>query len=146
MVSAVALALVAPASELTVDEIRRYSRHLIIPDVGMDGQKRLKNAKVLVVGAGGVGGSVSTAGRGAGGSGAGTGAGGGASTTGFGTAGVGAGRFSTTFGAGGFGAGATCSTRGFGGGLGAGFSSATGRTGAPTSSTAARRTRFLNTS
>jgi sulfur-carrier protein adenylyltransferase/sulfurtransferase len=47
--------LVAPASELTVDEIRRYSRHLIIPDVGMDGQKRLKNAKVLVVGAGGMG-------------------------------------------------------------------------------------------
>src|SRR5918911_5595183 len=47
--------LVAPASELTVDEIRRYSRHLIIPDVGMDGQKRLKNAKVLVVGAGGLG-------------------------------------------------------------------------------------------
>jgi molybdopterin/thiamine biosynthesis adenylyltransferase/rhodanese-related sulfurtransferase len=47
--------LVAPAPELTVDEIRRYSRHLIIPDVGMDGQKRLKNAKVLVVGAGGLG-------------------------------------------------------------------------------------------
>ena len=39
--------LVEPAAELTVDEIRRYSRHLIIPDVGMDGQKRLKNAKVL---------------------------------------------------------------------------------------------------
>ena len=34
---------------------RRYSRHLIIPDVGMDGQKRLKNAKVLAVGAGGLG-------------------------------------------------------------------------------------------
>jgi molybdopterin/thiamine biosynthesis adenylyltransferase/rhodanese-related sulfurtransferase len=47
--------LVEPAAELTVDEIRRYSRHLIIPDVGMDGQKRLKNAKVLVVGAGGRG-------------------------------------------------------------------------------------------
>src|ERR1700742_3890567 len=47
--------LVEPAAELTVDEIRRYSRHLIIPDVGMDGQKRLKNAKVLVVGAGGLG-------------------------------------------------------------------------------------------
>ncbi|MDD6791444.1 MAG: adenylyltransferase/sulfurtransferase MoeZ, partial [Thermobifida fusca] len=44
-----------PASELTVDEVRRYSRHLIIPDVGMDGQKRLKNAKVLCVGAGGLG-------------------------------------------------------------------------------------------
>ncbi|MGW5878508.1 adenylyltransferase/sulfurtransferase MoeZ [Nocardiopsis terrae] len=47
--------LVEPAAELTVDEVRRYSRHLIIPDVGMDGQKRLKNAKVLVVGAGGLG-------------------------------------------------------------------------------------------
>jgi adenylyltransferase/sulfurtransferase len=46
---------VEPASELTVDEVRRYSRHLIIPDVGMTGQKRLKNAKVLVVGAGGLG-------------------------------------------------------------------------------------------
>src|SRR3954451_7599549 len=47
--------LVEPAAELTIDEIRRYSRHLIIPDVGMDGQKRLKNAKVLAVGAGGLG-------------------------------------------------------------------------------------------
>ena len=47
--------LVQPAVELTVDEVRRYSRHLIIPDVGMSGQKRLKNAKVLVIGAGGLG-------------------------------------------------------------------------------------------
>jgi adenylyltransferase/sulfurtransferase len=47
--------LVSPADELSVDEVRRYSRHLIIPDVGMTGQKRLKNAKVLVVGAGGLG-------------------------------------------------------------------------------------------
>jgi adenylyltransferase/sulfurtransferase len=47
--------LVEPADELTIDEVRRYSRHLIIPDVGMTGQKRLKNAKVLVVGAGGLG-------------------------------------------------------------------------------------------
>ncbi|SHF82640.1 adenylyltransferase and sulfurtransferase [Jatrophihabitans endophyticus] len=47
--------LVEPADELTVDEVRRYSRHLIIPDVAMDGQKRLKNAKVLCVGAGGLG-------------------------------------------------------------------------------------------
>ena len=47
--------LVSPAAELTVDEVRRYSRHLIIPDIGMSGQKRLKNAKVLVVGAGGLG-------------------------------------------------------------------------------------------
>jgi molybdopterin-synthase adenylyltransferase len=48
-------ALVEPADELTIDEVRRYSRHLIIPDVGMSGQKRLKNAKVLVIGAGGLG-------------------------------------------------------------------------------------------
>jgi adenylyltransferase/sulfurtransferase len=47
--------LVAPAAELTREEVARYSRHLIIPDVGVDGQKRLKNAKVLVVGAGGLG-------------------------------------------------------------------------------------------
>ena len=47
--------LVEPAEELSVEEIARYSRHLIIPDVGMAGQKRLKNAKVLVVGAGGLG-------------------------------------------------------------------------------------------
>ncbi|MGC7099020.1 adenylyltransferase/sulfurtransferase MoeZ [Amycolatopsis lurida] len=47
--------LVEPAAELTKDEVARYSRHLIIPDVGMDGQKRLKNAKVLVIGAGGLG-------------------------------------------------------------------------------------------
>jgi len=46
---------VEPADELTIDEVRRYSRHLIIPDVGMVGQKRLKNAKVLVIGAGGLG-------------------------------------------------------------------------------------------
>ena len=47
--------LVTPADELTVDEVRRYSRHLIIPDVGMTGQKRLKNARVLCGGAGGLG-------------------------------------------------------------------------------------------
>lgn len=47
--------LVAPAKELTRDEVARYSRHLIIPDLGVDGQKRLKNARVLVIGAGGLG-------------------------------------------------------------------------------------------
>ena len=47
--------LVEPAESLSVDEVRRYSRHLIIPDVGVTGQKRLKNAKVLCVGAGGLG-------------------------------------------------------------------------------------------
>jgi sulfur-carrier protein adenylyltransferase/sulfurtransferase len=48
-------ALVEPAETLTTDEVRRYSRHLIIPDVAMAGQKRLKNSKVLCVGAGGLG-------------------------------------------------------------------------------------------
>jgi molybdopterin/thiamine biosynthesis adenylyltransferase/rhodanese-related sulfurtransferase len=47
--------LVEPADALSIDEVRRYSRHLIIPDVGMSGQKRLKNSKVLVIGAGGLG-------------------------------------------------------------------------------------------
>lgn len=47
--------LVEPAGELTREEVARYSRHLIIPDLGLDGQKRLKNAKVLVIGAGGLG-------------------------------------------------------------------------------------------
>jgi adenylyltransferase/sulfurtransferase len=46
---------VEPADELSIDEVRRYSRHLIIPDVGMAGQRRLKNSKVLVIGAGGLG-------------------------------------------------------------------------------------------
>ena len=47
--------LVPPAPFLTREEVARYSRHLIIPDVGVTGQKRLKNAKVLVMGAGGLG-------------------------------------------------------------------------------------------
>jgi adenylyltransferase/sulfurtransferase len=47
--------LVAPAEGLSKAEIERYSRHLIIPDVRLEGQLRLKNAKVLCVGAGGLG-------------------------------------------------------------------------------------------
>ncbi|HEX8944755.1 MAG TPA: molybdopterin-synthase adenylyltransferase MoeB [Gemmatimonadaceae bacterium] len=39
----------------TTDEIQRYARHLILPDVGVEGQQRLKVARVLVVGAGGLG-------------------------------------------------------------------------------------------
>lgn len=47
--------LVEPAGELTPAEVERYSRHLIIPEIGTLGQRRLKNAKVLVIGAGGLG-------------------------------------------------------------------------------------------
>ncbi|OBA80237.1 adenylyltransferase/sulfurtransferase MoeZ [Mycobacterium sp. 1164966.3] len=47
--------LVEPAAQLSREEVARYSRHLIIPDLGVDGQKRLKNARVLVIGAGGLG-------------------------------------------------------------------------------------------
>ncbi|MBE9042687.1 molybdopterin-synthase adenylyltransferase MoeB [Oscillatoriales cyanobacterium LEGE 11467] len=41
--------------QLTKDEYERYSRHLILPEVGLDGQKRLKEAKVLCIGTGGLG-------------------------------------------------------------------------------------------
>lgn len=42
-------------SILSNDEIKRYSRHLILPDVGMGGQEKLKQASVLIIGAGGLG-------------------------------------------------------------------------------------------
>src|SRR5437016_877622 len=41
--------------QLTNDEVKRYSRHLIMPEVGVDGQRKLKAAKVLCIGAGGLG-------------------------------------------------------------------------------------------
>lgn len=44
-----------PAASLTKEEIQRYSRHLIMPEVGMDGQLKLKQAKVLCIGTGGLG-------------------------------------------------------------------------------------------
>ncbi|GAB4099885.1 molybdopterin-synthase adenylyltransferase MoeB [Sinomonas halotolerans] len=47
--------LVEPAATLTPEETQRYSRHVIIPEIGELGQRRLKNAKVLVIGAGGLG-------------------------------------------------------------------------------------------
>jgi molybdopterin/thiamine biosynthesis adenylyltransferase/rhodanese-related sulfurtransferase len=47
--------LVEPGPPLTPAEVRRYSRHLTLPGIGMAGQRRLKNARVLVVGAGGLG-------------------------------------------------------------------------------------------
>ena len=48
-----ALAEIGP--ELEPEEIRRYGRHLTLPEVGMDGQRRLKGSRVLIVGAGGLG-------------------------------------------------------------------------------------------
>lgn len=48
-------AVAAPPVTLSNDEILRYSRHLIMPEVGMEGQLKLKNAKLLLVGAGGLG-------------------------------------------------------------------------------------------
>ncbi len=50
-----AAAMAAPATSLTKEEVQRYSRHLIMPEVGMDGQLKLKNAKVLCIGTGGLG-------------------------------------------------------------------------------------------
>jgi sulfur-carrier protein adenylyltransferase/sulfurtransferase len=47
--------LVAPDAALDRDDVARYSRHLIIPNVGIDGQRRLRSAKVLAIGAGGLG-------------------------------------------------------------------------------------------
>ena len=49
------LPLVEPAAELTAEEVGRYSRHLLLPELGRLGQRRLKNAAVLVIGAGGLG-------------------------------------------------------------------------------------------
>ena len=42
-------------TELSNEEIRRYSRHLILPEVGMAGQKKIRNTRVLCIGAGGLG-------------------------------------------------------------------------------------------
>ncbi|HUK30116.1 MAG TPA: molybdopterin-synthase adenylyltransferase MoeB [Candidatus Acidoferrum sp.] len=49
------LAKVAETPQLSREEILRYSRHLIMPEVGMDGQLKLKQARVLLIGAGGLG-------------------------------------------------------------------------------------------
>jgi sulfur-carrier protein adenylyltransferase/sulfurtransferase len=46
---------IAGGAELSNEEIRRYSRHLIMPEVGIEGQKKLKDARVLAIGAGGLG-------------------------------------------------------------------------------------------
>ncbi|HZY90507.1 MAG TPA: ThiF family adenylyltransferase, partial [Gemmataceae bacterium] len=45
----------SPLDSLSAQEVARYSRHLIMPEVGMEGQKRLKASSVLLIGAGGLG-------------------------------------------------------------------------------------------
>jgi len=47
--------LVEPGPPLEAEELQRYSRHALIPEIGLEGQRRLRNAKVLVIGAGGLG-------------------------------------------------------------------------------------------
>src|SRR5664280_1176933 len=47
--------VVKDRAKLTNEEIKRYSRHLSLPEVGMEGQERLKAAKVLLIGSGGLG-------------------------------------------------------------------------------------------
>ena len=47
--------IIEQREKLTNEEIKRYSRHLILPEIGMEGQERLKAAKVLLIGSGGLG-------------------------------------------------------------------------------------------
>ncbi|MEO8220796.1 MAG: molybdopterin-synthase adenylyltransferase MoeB [Specibacter sp.] len=47
--------LVEPGPPLAAQELERYSRHALIPEIGLEGQRRLRNARVLVIGAGGLG-------------------------------------------------------------------------------------------
>lgn len=53
--AAVEAKAVDPLPELSNEEIARYSRHLILPEVGLEGQRKLKNARVLTIGTGGLG-------------------------------------------------------------------------------------------
>jgi len=47
--------LKSPVSDLTAEELQRYARHLILPEVGVEGQRKLRNARALLVGVGGLG-------------------------------------------------------------------------------------------
>jgi molybdopterin/thiamine biosynthesis adenylyltransferase/rhodanese-related sulfurtransferase len=58
-VNSASLSRLLMTTELSREEILRYSRHLLIPDVGLEGQRKLKNASVLVIGTGGLGSPVS---------------------------------------------------------------------------------------
>src|SRR5258706_10029238 len=53
--SAPTLQSAKPVTQLNNEQVNRYKRHLILPEVGMEGQKKLLNAKVLCIGAGGLG-------------------------------------------------------------------------------------------
>src|SRR5690606_19861074 len=48
-----------PVSQLNAEQVNRYKRHLILPEVGVEGQKKLLNAKVLCIGTGGLGAPIS---------------------------------------------------------------------------------------
>lgn len=52
--------LVEPAADLSSEQLARYSRHLTLPGIGPEGQRRISNAKVLVIGAGGLGSPVAS--------------------------------------------------------------------------------------
>jgi len=53
--SAAAVTPPAPTETFSTDDLRRYSRHLLLPEVGMAGQRKLRQSKVLLIGAGGLG-------------------------------------------------------------------------------------------
>lgn len=48
-------AIVQKTAELSHEEVKRYARHVIMPEVGIEGQKKLKAASVLLIGTGGLG-------------------------------------------------------------------------------------------
>ena len=47
--------LISSSAEISIEEIKRYSRHVLLPEIGLENQKRISNSKVLVIGAGGLG-------------------------------------------------------------------------------------------